>query len=48
MADTREEGINLKWFEDVEASESKRVDNSPKPGSWRKSDNMGNLTDPWS
>ena len=48
VADTREEGINLKWFEDVEASESKRVDNSPKPGSWRKSDNMGNLTDPWS
>ena len=48
VADTREEGINLKWFEDVEASESKRFDNSSKPGSWRKSDNMGNKTDPWS
>ena len=48
VADTREEGINLKWFEDVEESESKRFDNSPKPGSWRKSDNMGNKTDPWS
>ena len=47
VADTREEGINLKWFEDVEASESKRFDNSSKPGSWRKSDNMGNKTDPW-
>ena len=48
VVDTRDLGINLKWFDDVESSEASRVDNTPPPGSWRKSDNMGNLTDPWS
>jgi hypothetical protein len=48
VVDTREKGVNLKWFKDVKTSKSNRFDNSPKPGSWRKSDNMGNLTDPWS
>ena len=41
-------GSSTKYDTDLEADKKNRVDNTPPPGSWRKRDNMGNLTDPWS
>ena len=45
VADTREEGINLKWFEDVEASEGKRFNNKDTLG---LTSPYGNKLDKWS
>ena len=45
VADTREEGINLEWFKDVEESESKRANNKDTLG---LTSPYGNKLDKWS